>query len=100
MNVGFVFWELVCCAGFALSLKSILVLGARSPFTIAGWIFTAAYFALAAYDALMQAHPAFRSDYACVALLAVAFVVAGIRKEPQAVPWWWPNAEDAADRTP
>jgi hypothetical protein len=41
-------------------------------------------------------HAPFHADYACVALLTIAFIVAGIRKEPQAIPWWWPTAEDAA----
>jgi uncharacterized RDD family membrane protein YckC len=99
MNAGLGIWEAVCIAGFVLSLRSIAVLRSRSPYTIAGWLFTAAYFALAAYDAWVRAHAPFHADYACVALLTIAFVVAGIRHEPQAVPWWWPTAEDAAPST-
>lgn len=98
MNLGLVLWEAVCLAGFALSLKSIAVLRSRSRYTIAGWIFTAAYFALAAYDAWRRTRAPFHADYACVALLTVAFIVAGIAKEPQAVPWWWPTRDDAASR--
>ncbi len=95
MNFGLACWEAICIAGFALSAKSVAVLRSRSPYTIAGWVFTAAYFAFAAYDAWKHAPAPLHGDYVCVALLTVAFIVAGIRREPQAVPWWWPTAEDA-----
>lgn len=94
MNAGLVLWETVCIAGLALSLKSMAVLRERSPYTLAGWFFTAAYFALAGYDAWQRTHAPWHADYVLVALLTLAFIVAGIRREPQAVPWWWPNTQD------
>jgi hypothetical protein len=30
-------------------------------------------------------------EYVCLAALTVAFIVAGVRDEAQAEPWWWPT---------
>jgi hypothetical protein len=90
MDLGRWLFELVCIAGIILSLKSVAVLGRRSPYTIAGWVFTAAYFALAGYDAWHRATAPLHVDYVLVAALTIVFVVAGRRNEPQAEPWWWP----------
>jgi hypothetical protein len=43
MNVGTLFWLVVCALGIILSLRSIGVLRAPSAWTIAGWAFTALY---------------------------------------------------------
>ena len=83
-------WEALCLAGFVLSLKSMSVLRARSAYTYAGWLFTALYFVAAALKAAGVWSPPFHLEYACLALLTIAFVVAGVRREPQAEPWWWP----------
>jgi hypothetical protein len=91
MNVATVFWLAVCAAGFALSVKSISVLGRRSARTVAGWVATAAYFLIAGADAVRGRPAPAHLDYVALALLTVAFVAAGIGDEPQAEPWWWPS---------
>jgi hypothetical protein len=73
--LGYV-WFAACLLGAALSLKSIAVLRTRSAWTIAGWAATAVYFAV---------------DYIVLGLLTICFVVAGVRDEPQAEPWWCPT---------
>lgn len=84
-------WILVCLAGIVLSVKSIVVLGPRSPATRLGWLSTAIYFAIATADALRSAAAPFHIDYIALGALTVAFVLAAIRDEPQAEPWWWPE---------
>ncbi len=95
MDFWLALWELVCVAGLLLSVKSVAVLGRLSSFTIAGWAFTAAYFALAAYDAWRRTTAPLHVDYALLAALTIAFIVAGRRDEPQAEPWWWPRRTPA-----
>jgi hypothetical protein len=90
LNAGLIGWLVICVAGFALSLRSASVLRSRSVWTIAGWLATAAYFAIAAYDAARAAHAPLHADYVALAVLVLAFVIAGIRDEPQAEPWYWP----------
>jgi hypothetical protein len=92
MNVGTLFWLVVCALGIILSLRSIGVLRAPSAWTIAGWAFTALYCAIAGYDAVRAAHAPAHADYAMLVLLTACFIVAGRRDEPQAEPWWWPRA--------
>ena len=106
MNALGTVWFVTCLAGAALSFASIRVLRRRSPWTILGWLATAAYFAIAGYD-VVRARPALAHlDYAALTVLTVCFVVAGIRDEPQAEPWWWPRhsgptgAERRASRRP
>jgi len=90
VNVWLVVWQAVCAAGLVLSVRSATRLGARSPFTLVGWLCTAAYFVLAGYDAWARTLAPLHADYALVAALTLAFIVAGLRAEPQAEPWWWP----------
>jgi hypothetical protein len=94
-----VVWLAACVAGIVLSLRSVSVLRVHNPdgraqtrssFTIAGWLATAAYFALAGYDAARSQHAPWHADYVVLGALAVAFAVAGFRDEPQAEPWYWP----------
>jgi hypothetical protein len=92
MNPGLAVWLATCALGFALSLKSVSVLGSRSRWTAAGWLLTAFYFAIAAYDAARAAHAPGHLDYVALALLTICFIVAGRRDEPQAEPWYWPRA--------
>lgn len=72
-------------------MKSVAVLGGRSRWTAAGWILTAVYFAIAAFDAARASRAPFHLDYIVLGALSIAFVVAGTRDEPQAEPWWWPR---------
>jgi len=77
----------------ALSARSIAVLRVRAPWTSAGWAGTLGYCVAAVVefgnDALHR--PASYVAYAFLLALTIAFVVAGIRDEPQAEPWWWPT---------
>ena len=98
MNAGFIAWLLVCLAGAALSVKSISVLDARSRWTAAGWWFTLAYFVLAGYAAAAGSHLPLRPEYWALGALTVTFVVAGVKDEPQAEPWWWPSRASATRR--
>lgn len=93
MNAG----SLAYCVGAAalaiVGLKSIAVLArVGSPWTLAGWAFSTLYCVLIIGRLIAQA-PAlpFHIEYVALALMVVAFLVAGIRREPQADPWWWPS---------
>jgi hypothetical protein len=88
--LGYV-WFAACLLGAVLSLKSIAVLRMRSAWTIAGWAATAVYFAIEAVAAARATHAPAHTDYIMLGVLTVCFVVAGIRDEPQAEPWWWPT---------
>jgi hypothetical protein len=83
--------NLLCAAGIALSAKSIVVLSRASPWTSAGWGLTIIYFIEVIVKASLFAGLAAYAEYAVLGALAVAFVIAGVRDEPQAEPWWWPS---------
>ena len=76
-----------------LSFRSIAVLRARAPWTSVGWTGTLGYCAAAVveFSSDVAHQPAALVAYAFIALLAIAFVIAGVRDEPQAEPWWWPS---------
>ena len=76
-----------------LSLRSIWVARLRAPWTSAGWAGTFAYCIAAAIEfSSERAHQiASIVGYVFLIVLAAAFVIAGIRDEPQAEPWWWPS---------
>lgn len=79
----------------ALAVRSMLVLGRRAPATGLGWLFTAAYGVAAALK-YGSPDPVYHAAAGTVAFgtlvpLSIAFVVAGVRDEPQAEPWWWPR---------
>jgi hypothetical protein len=81
---------LICVLGLAVSLKTVFVLGGCAPWTSAGWWLTILY--LAAVIAKIVGHvvvPA-HADYLVLVGLTIAFVVAGVRDERQAEPWYWP----------
>jgi hypothetical protein len=98
MHFLLMIWIGVCAAGAALSVKSVIVLGARSPLTRLGWFATALYFAIEACDAVRAKPAPAHADYLALALLTVAFVAAGVRDEPQAEPWWWPTGTGLTGR--
>ncbi len=74
--------DLICVLGIALSL--------RSMFVSLGWGFTAIYLGAVIVQVRMGHRLPGHSEYILLAALTVAFVIAGIRDEPQAEPWWWP----------
>lgn len=90
MHPVFAIFELLLAA---LSARSIVILGVRAPWTTAGWIGTLGYCIAAAVEysgAAMRPMWA-AASYLCLVALTAAFVVAGVRDEPQAEPWWWPK---------
>ena len=77
----------------ALSMRSIVIIGRRAPWTSAGWIGTLGYCIASTLEysgAPMRTIWAAVS-YACIVALTAAFIVAGVRDEAQAEPWWWPR---------
>lgn len=98
MSLFSLVWLAVCALGIALSLKSVSVLGSRSRGTALGWLFTAVYFTIAAVDAWRAAKAPYHIDYVALAALTIAFIVAGIRDEPQAEPWYWPSRVGATGK--
>jgi hypothetical protein len=83
-------WLAVCIGGIALSLQSIRYTYRSAPWTAAGWLLTDGYFILAAPKAWGEAAP-LHLEYVCLAGLTIAFIVAGVKDEAQAEPWWWPS---------
>ena len=89
MNLTFVIIDALVVV---LSIRSVMVLGRRAPFTSAGWLGALGYGAVAGYAytgpgmsrGLMYIADAF------FVILMVAFIIAAVRDEPQAEPWWWP----------
>jgi hypothetical protein len=97
---------LVALLGIALSVKSIIALGRAAPWTSAGWYLTIVYFVAVVVKATAQPALPRSAEYAVLVALAAAFVIAGVRDERQAEPWWWPTrlgstrAEKRAGRAP
>ena len=87
------FFILIDIALAVLSLRSIWIARARAPWTSAGWAGTFAYCLAAAveFSGVPGYHAASIVAYVFLVVLAAAFVIAGIRDEPQAEPWWWPS---------
>jgi hypothetical protein len=91
-----------------LALRSLAVLGRRAPLTSLGWAATAGYCvaAIVEFTVFSLHRPAAVIASVFFVCLAVAFVVAGVRDERQAEPWWWPvragatRAERRASGTP
>jgi hypothetical protein len=84
------FFVALLAALAVVSLKSLAVLGAASPWTSAGWWATVAYCAMTAEELVAGTHLARHLPYWALGVLAAAFAVAGVRREAQADPWWWP----------
>ncbi len=75
----------------AVGLKSLAVLGGRSPWTSMGWWATLVYCIMTVDELVRRTHLAWHLPYWCLGALAVAFAVAGVQHEAQADPWWWPR---------
>jgi uncharacterized membrane protein HdeD (DUF308 family) len=82
---------LICLLGIALSVKSIATLGRVAPWTSAGWWLTVVYFFVVIGRTTISPAVPVSAEYIVLVGLAVVFVVAGVRDERQAEPWWWPN---------
>jgi hypothetical protein len=91
MNIATIVIVLVGLMGIALSVKSVAVLGRDAPWTSAGWLATALYLSAAIVKATVAPTLPSAAEYAVLVALTAAFVVAGIRDERQAEPWWWPS---------
>ena len=74
-----------------ISLRTLNLLDKKTPWTIFGWAFTVCYDCTASEEIIGHTHLPLHLPYWFLAGLIVAFVVAGIRDEPQPEPWWWPR---------
>jgi len=76
-----------------LSVRSVAVLRTAAPWTSAGWAGTLGYCIAAAVEFSSESEHQIAAyvAYAFLLVLTVAFVVAGVRDERQAEPWWWPT---------
>jgi hypothetical protein len=77
--------------GILLSIRSLIVLGAGSPWMSAGWAGAILYFALLFLRNLRGTQAGVLNEYAIVAFVAVVWIVSIARDERQAEPWWWPR---------
>ncbi len=77
----------------ALSVRSVAVLRTAAPWTSAGWAGTLGYCIAAAVEFSREGEQRIAAyvAYFFLLVLTVAFVVAGVRDERQAEPWWWPT---------
>jgi hypothetical protein len=89
--MGIAVVALICLLGIAVCAKTIAVLRSGAPWTSGAWALTALYFVAVLVKVTLVPHLPGTLEYAILAALTVAFVVAGVRDEPQAEPWWWPN---------
>ncbi len=97
VNPLYVLVDLAICV---LAVRSMRLLGTGSPWATVAWAFVFIY---GAAEAVAYSQPplhqlAGRAGYGALILVAVAFIVSGIRNEPQGDPWWWPRR--TARRTP
>ena len=90
MSVLSVLWFALATLALALSVRSLVVLRGGSRATSLGWLATIAYVVVAAVDAARGSVAPGHIDWWLLAVVTVAFVVAGMRDEAQAEPWWWP----------
>jgi len=90
MNLVFVACDVVVAI---VALRALAVLRGRSPWTTVGWAATAVYCATAAVEFSRSApsRGLMLSADAFFGVLLVAFIVAGIRDEAPAEPFWWPT---------
>ena len=90
MNLPFVAFD---TAVGILAVRSFAVLGRQAPWTSAGWLATAGYFASAAwrYAHDGQQRSGLWLSGALFVVLAAAFIIAVLRDEPQAEPLLWPS---------
>lgn len=85
-----VYTVLAIGVGF-MALRSIRVLGRSEPWTTAGWIGTLCYCIGVGVHLIRGAPLPANIPYLLLLALTFAFVVAGIRDERQAEPWYWPT---------
>ena len=90
MNLPYVAFD---AAVGLLALRSLMVLRTRAPLTSVGWVATAGYCAAATWRYAHDGAQGFAMVLAggFFAVLAVAFVIAVVRDEPQAEPLLWPT---------
>ena len=76
--------------GVLVSIRHLFILRMSSPWTSAGWLCWALFFAILFERA--EIGPTFGRpwDYVLLGMLAVTFTVANVRKEYHGEPWWWP----------
>lgn len=86
-------YVLVDLAIAVLAARSIRLLRREAPWGTLGWGFAFLYGVVSAVEfSLPPVHRlAGRIAYGAVAGAALAFIVSGIRSEPQGDPWWWPR---------
>jgi hypothetical protein len=89
--MGIAVVALICLFGIAVCAKTIAVLGRYAPWTSSAWFLTALYFIAVLGKVMHERQLAGWVGYAPLVGLTIAFLVAGIRDEPQAEPWWWPK---------
>jgi hypothetical protein len=90
MAFGYVYLAFVTALTI-LSVRTLVILKKEAPWTSAGWIFTILYDCGASDEILTHTHLPLHAPYLALAALIVAFVIAGVRDEPQGDPWWWPS---------
>jgi hypothetical protein len=89
--MGIAVVALICLLGIAGCAKTIAVLGSRAPWTSSAWALTGLYFVAVLVKVTFAPRLPGTLEYAILAALTVVFVVAAVRDEPQAEPWWWPK---------
>src|SRR5580658_5768217 len=78
--------------GAFLAVRTLFVLRTGSPWTSAGWLCTALFFALLFERAATGRHGLGQPfDVGLLIGLAVAFGIGTSRDERQAEPWFWPS---------
>jgi uncharacterized membrane protein YhaH (DUF805 family) len=92
ITVGGLVYAVLALALAALSVRSALVVRRVAPWTAAGWWLTVAYCVVVIVPLVGGPRLPFHGEYAFLIALAIAFVVAGVRDEPQAEPWYLPRA--------
>jgi hypothetical protein len=75
----------------ALSCKSLFTLGRASAWTSIGWLASLLYGGVAAYEIGTRHEFQPFIPYGLLAVMTLAFVIAGVRDEVQAEPWYWPS---------
>jgi uncharacterized membrane protein YhaH (DUF805 family) len=76
----------------ALSARSALVVRRVAPWTASGWWLTVVYCVAVIVPLLGGPRLPAHGEYVALIALTVAFVIAGVKDEPQAEPWYLPRA--------
>jgi len=106
MNVYAVVIGLALVALAAISLRSLQFTWKISPWTSVGWAATVVYclidLARIVFVPEGENFPVLpHADWGMLLVLTVGFIIAGVRDERQAEPWYWPRGRGAtrAERT-